>query len=152
MRALIFEDDLLLASLITEALSHICDSVMHFATLRDLQDHRSTLTECPGLVWMDLRAHGNTVSEALAETRAVRECCQNSIIVVMTGMPMNDVRDAAFDAGADVVEGKPFHVSILYLARVIAIGALKAMERGSSDSVRVLENVVSMAIKYFQKR
>ncbi len=152
MTAEVFEDDPLLARLICEALSEICDSVHHSLTLADFHAHRKSLTDCPGLVWMDLRAPGNTIAQAFAETHAARVACPNSIIVVMSGLPMPEIREQALAAGADAVETKPFKTSVLDIARIVAIGALNAMERGASSSPRILTNMASMACKYFQSR
>ncbi len=152
MTALVFEDDVLLSQLICEALRQICGDVRHFLTLRELHEHRLTLTECPGLVWMDLLAKDNTVTDALAETRAIRDCCPNSIIVVMTGVSLSEIQEMAMEAGADAVARKPLPITILDLARLIAVGAINAMQRGASDSPKVLQNVCSMACKYFQAR
>lgn len=152
MTAQVFEDDRLLAALICEALGQICTSVHHSATLAEFQAHRAAFTEGPGLVWMDLLADGNTIEDALAETSAVRQQCPNSIIVVMTGVALPGIQEMAIAAGADAVAIKPFTITILDLARLIAIGAINAMDRGASNSPRVLQNVCEMACKYFATR
>jgi DNA-binding NarL/FixJ family response regulator len=92
------------------------------------------------------------VDEAFDETAALRRICPDSIIVVMTGVQHPDITRKAMASGADNVAFKPFQFSILDLARLIVVGAINAMHRGASSSPRILENVCSMALKYFQHR
>lgn len=150
--AIIFEDDLLLARLITGSLSQIFRSVKHFETLAAIHEHRATLSDCPVLIWMDVRAPGNTPEQVFAEIRTMREQCPNSIIVVMSGMPLDELRQSAMDAGADEVAFKPFRTTALDLARVIAVGAINAMHRTGTNNPKVLDNVRNMAIRYFNSR
>lgn len=152
MHAICFEDDELLARLIVDALKEICESVHHSETLADFRAYRLEMALCPSLVWMDVRAPGNTPQDVFDEIRAIRECCPHSIIVVMSGMPKEDVYQQALVAGADFVEMKPCRISPLDLARVISSAAINAMQRGASDGPRVLTDVCSMAIRYFRTK
>ncbi len=152
MIACLFEDDIALARLIEASLSEICKSVHHSETLADFKSHRASLSQCPGLVWMDVRAPGNTPQEVFDEIRDIRECCPHAIIVVVSGMPTAEAYEFAMAAGADYFESKPFKISALAFARIIGVGAINAMERGSSDALTILQNVCSMACKYFQSR
>lgn len=151
MNVCVFEDERALGRVIADALSPICDSVLHFVSLWDFQSHRATLRDCPDLIWMDLRAHDSTIDEAFLEMMAIRDSCPNSIIVVMTGVPEAGIHAKAMAAGADAVAKKPFKITPLDLARLIAVGAINAMQRGASDSPKVLQSVCSMACRYFEQ-
>jgi len=149
MTALLIEDDEILAKLLIEKLLEVCTSVKHCATLLEAQEYRATLPQCPGLVWQDARLPGSEVDDSFAETRAIREACPDSIIVYFTGMHVPGLVQKAFAAGADNVSFKPSMFNPIDLVRLIGVAAFNAMDRGSSNSIQILENVCSMAAKYF---
>lgn len=145
--AFVLEDDLNLATILVRNLLEVFEEVHHFTYLHDLQAYRASVAECPALVWADLKLPGSTVPEVFGELREVRGCCPDAIIVVMTGMPDSSVRQQAKEAGADEVVTKPIQMSVLDMVRLIFVGAINAMQRGSSSSQRVLGSICSMVIR-----
>lgn len=152
MNAVLFEDDPMIAEIISRALKQVCDEdVRHFPKLEELSRYRSTIAACPGVLWMDIRAPDNTSEEAFDEVRAMRAICPDSIIVVMTGFGNARTMDDAIEAGADAFATKPFKTSPFDIAQLVGMGAIQAMKRGASDSPRVLQNVCSMAVRVFEE-
>lgn len=136
MKIVIVEDDVIYSELIQRYVAGLADEVVSFTSWKAAQNYLEEHNFDIG--WFDLLLPGDTVDSSLLRITEVHNRNQDTVILVVSGVPELDIEQRALKAGADAYLNKNVAVKRNHVIALIMLALTRANERGV-DTKKLLE-------------